>query len=188
MKHIKILNIFIALFIIIVITGCGIEKRTAVTSQPNQLAEWLKGVWITGVGTYTIYTDSHYFVLSNEGDSLRPNLYFGASQVIYTDKGKARKQVLRYRQVPNNDPTIFRETDFQDDHTEAPMVIDTTLFSGTSCTIQDGIIYDVIIEQTDEYILLATCNGDKEKIYDNGVYAYLPASGGAYYSYRVEKF
>jgi hypothetical protein len=188
MKCKHILNIVIALSIIFTITGCGIKKRPALINQPNKLAEWLKGVWITGIGTYTIYTGNHYFVISNEGDSLRPNLYFGASQVKYTDKGMARKQVLRYRQVPNNDPTIFRETDFQSDHTEAPLVIDTTLFNGNTCTVKDGIIYDVIIEQTDEYILLATCNGDKEKIYSNGVYVYLPAGGGEYYSYRVEKF
>ncbi len=185
MNYHKIYGILFSIFVIFIIIGCGAEKPDI---SGNQLAEWLKGVWISGIGTYTIYTDSHYFVLSNEGDSARPNLYFGASQVQYNEKGMARKQVLRYREVPNIDPTIFRETAFQSDHTEAPLVIDTTCFAGNTCTIKDGIIYDVIIEKTDDYILLATCNGDKEKIFSNGVYVYLPADGGEFYSYRVEEF
>jgi len=176
------------LFIIITISffqSCGIEKRIDTTGH---LAEWRQGVWITGNGTYTIYTDKHYCVLSYEGDSTRPNLYYGASQVQFHDKGMARKQVMRLRQFPGGDPILFRETAFQPDHTEAPLDIDTTCFNGVSCTIKDGIIYDVIIESTNEYILLATCNGDKEKIFANGVSVYLPAGGGEYYSYRVEKF
>ena len=52
----------------------------------------------------------------------------------------------------------------------------------------DGIIYDSVTEVTDEYILLATCNGDKEKIFSNGTSAYLPAGGGEFYSLRIENF
>ncbi len=49
------------------------------------------------------------------------------------------------------------------------------------------MIYDAVTEVTDEYILLATCNGDSEKIFANGVSVYMPASGGEFYSYRVEE-
>jgi hypothetical protein len=36
--------------------------------------------------------------------------------------------------------------------------------------------------------LLSTCNGDREKIFSNGISIYLPASGGEAYAYRVERF
>ncbi len=185
MNYHKIYGILFSIFVIFIITGCAAEKPD---NSGNQLAAWLKGVWITGIGTYTIYTDSHYFVLSSEGDSTRPNLYYGASQVRYNEKGMARKQVLRLREYPGSEPVIFREDVFQPDHKETPLVIDTTCFDKNNCTIKDGIIYDVIIEKTDKYILLATCNGDKEKIFSNGVSVYLPADGGEFYSYRIEEF
>jgi hypothetical protein len=148
-------------------------------SIQDRLAEWRQGVWITGTGTYTIWTDSHYFVVSYEGDSASPNIYVGASQVRFHEKGIARKQTLRHRQMPSGDKETYRKTAFQPDHTEAPMLFDSNII--------DGVIYDAVIEATDEYILLATCNGDKEKIFSNGVSVYLPAGGGEYYSYRVEK-
>ena len=156
-------------------------------SIQDRLAEWRQGVWISGTGTYTIWTDSHYFVVSYEGDSASPNIYVGASQVRFHEKGIARKQTLRHRQMPSGDKETYRKTAFQPDHTESPMPFDSTLFKPDICNIIDGVIYDAVIEATDEYILLATCNGDKEKIFSNGVSVYLPAGGGEYYSYRVEK-
>lgn len=185
MNYHKICGILFPILVALIFLGCCQET----TSDPvNQLAEWRKGVWISGNGTYTIYTDSHYFVLSYEGDSTRPNLYYGASQVQFHEKGLARKQVMRLRQFPGGDPTLFKESILQPDHKEAPLVLDTTCFNKKTCTIKDGIIYDVIIEKTDVYILLATCNGDKEKIFSNGVSTYLPAGGGEFHSYRVEEF
>ena len=71
---------------------------------------------------------------------------------------------------------------------EIPLEIDTTQFAPNTCNIKDGIIYDSITEETDEYILLTTCNGDKEKIFSNGTAAYLPAGGGEFYSIRIESF
>ncbi len=76
---------------------------------------------------------------------------------------------------------------FQKDHTEAPLAIDPELFRAGVCNIKEGTIYDSITESTDEYILLSTCNGDKEKIFSNGVSVYMPAGGGQYYAYRIEK-
>jgi hypothetical protein len=185
MKDFKTCISLLLLFVTFIFLGCC-QKTTC--DSVNQLAEWRKGVWISGSGTYTIYTDSHYFVLSYTGDSTQPNLYYGASQVQFHEKGLARKQVMRLRQSPGGESTLFKESVVQPDHTEAPLEIDTTCFNKNSCTIKDGIIYDVIIEKTDEYILLATCNGDKEKIFADGKSAYLPAGGGEFFSYRVEEF
>ena len=68
------------------------------------------------------------------------------------------------------------------------MDIDDKLFSPGVCNIVDGIIYDSITEVTDTYILLSTCNGDREKIFANGVSVYLPADGGEAYAFRIEQF
>jgi hypothetical protein len=169
--------------IAIAINGCS----KPVINDRNKLADWRKGVWITGEGTYTIYTDNHYFVLSYEGDSASPNIYCGASQLIFHNKGTARKQLIRLRQNPGGNLYSYRDKILVSDSVEARLVIDTNLFTPGTCNIKDGIIYDAVTEVTDDYILLATCNGDKEKIYSNGVSVYLPAGGGEYYSYRIEK-
>ena len=175
-------------FLLVLLTGMLLPSCTPKTADPGiRLAQWRKGVWISGAGTYTVYTATHYFVLSYEGDSTAANLYFGVSQTCYCSKGQARKQVMRLRQMPGRDLQTFRDIMLRADHMEEPLVIDTTLFAPGICNIQQGIIYDSITEATDEYILLATCNGDKEKIFRNGVSIYLPADGGEFYSYRVEE-
>ena len=122
------------------------------------------------------------------GDTTNPNLYYGCSQVSYHEKGLTRHQVQRFRKSPGGDLTMFSENTLTVENGETPYSPDTTLFDPTKCVIQDGVIYDAIIEITDTYILLATCNEDREKIYSSGKSAYLPASGGEYYSYRVEEF
>ncbi len=162
---------------------------TPQTQNPEaRLREWRKGVWLLPDGSFTIYTDSHYFVLVASGDSSNPNVYCGASQVRYNAKGMARKQVLRLRQVPGHHAVFFTENIFQEDKTETPLKIDATLFTPGACNIKEGVIYDAITEMTDTYILLSTCNGDKEKIFANGISVYLPAGGGEAYAYRVERF
>ncbi|MEW5796228.1 MAG: hypothetical protein AB1772_07680 [Candidatus Zixiibacteriota bacterium] len=152
----------------------------------TRLETWRQGVWISGTATYTIYTDKHYFVISDEGDSSAPNLYVGASQVVFHEKGTARRQLMRLRRLPDGALNAFREIDFAADHEEPSMEIDTTLFVPGTCTIKDGIIYDAVTEVTDTSILLSTCNGDTEVIYSNGVSVYMPAGGGEFYSYRIE--
>jgi len=149
--------IWIALVLIFValVLSCSappVEEQTQ-TSVKDKLAEWRKGVWLLGDGSYAIYTDTHYFVVMVSGDSASPNIYCGASQVKFHD-----------------------------------LEIDTTQFAPNTCNIVDGIIYDSVTEVTDEYILLATCNGDREKIFSNGTAAYLPAGGGEFYSVRIESF
>ena len=167
------------------ISGCA--TRTDNDSVGARLAKWRQGVWVSGSATYTIYSPSHYFVISYEGDSTAPNLYVGASQLVFHEKGTARKQLVRLREFPGSQPISFREVDFSTDHAEPALVIDTSLFVPGSCTVKEGIIYDAVTEVTDTSILLSTCNGDKEIIYSNGISAYLPASGGEYFSYRIEE-
>ena len=180
-----------AMLITVAAASAGSENESESESPDDiktKLAEWRKGVWISGEGTFTIYTDDHYFVLSYEGDTASPNLYFGASQFQICNQGSARGQVLRYRKGGNATLEAFRNDAFREDHTEEPMAVDTTLFTPGACNIKDGIIYDAVTEVTDEYIIMATCGGDRVKLFNNGVSVYLPKSGGEYYSYRVEKF
>ncbi len=155
--------------------------------EGTRLAEWRKGVWLAGDGSYTIYTDTHYFVVMASGDSSSANIYCGASQVRYHNKGMARKQVIRVRQFPGSTVTWFKEN-VLGHNAEIPLEIDTTQFAPNTCNIKDGIIYDSITEITKDYILLSTCNGDKEKIFSNGVSVYLPKDGGEFYSLRIERF
>jgi hypothetical protein len=156
-------------------------------SVKEKLAEWRKGVWLLGDGSYAIYTDTHYFVVMVSGDSASPNIYCGASQVKFHEKGMARKQVIRVRQLPGGDLVTFKEN-VLGHNAEIPLEIDTIQFAPNTCNIVDGIIYDSVTEVTDEYILLATCNGDHEKIFSDGTAAYLPAGGGEFFSVRIESF
>lgn len=169
---------------LLVVFSCS----TPPSDVKTKLAEWRKGVWILPDGSYTIYTDTHYFVLVASGDSSSANIYCGASQIKFHNKGMARKQVLRVRQFPGEKLSFFVENVFRPDSTEALLSIDTTQFVPNACNIKDGIIYDSITEVKNNYILLTTCNGDHEKIYSNGVSVYLPAGGGEAYSYRIERF
>lgn len=143
---------------------------------------------MSGGGTYTIYTASHYFVVSCEGDTADANIYCGASQVEFHSAGIARQQTVRVRKFPGGELTHGRWPTLKDDGTEAPMTVDTTLFTPGTCTIKEGIIYDAVTEVTDTSILLSTCNGDKERIFKNGTAVYLPAGGGEFWSVRVESF
>ncbi len=153
-----------------------------------RLAEWRKGIWLLSDGSYAVYTDNHYFVLFASGEGVSANVYFGASQIRFHTKGMVRKQVIRYRKLPGGEPSFYKKIVLQPDHTEAPLEFDATLFEPGKCNIKDGIIYDSITEITDNYILLTSCNGDREKIFSNGISVYLPAGGGEAYSFRVERF
>jgi hypothetical protein len=181
--------VFVAALGLLALLSCSNPRTESenASSEANKLKEWRKGVWLLGDGSYAIFTDDHYFVVQVSGDSASPNIYCGASQVVYHRKGMARKQVIRVRQLPGGELFSFKQNVLGHD-AEIPLVIDTTLFVPNTCNIKDGIIYDSITEETDEYILLATCSGDYEKIYSNGTSAYLPAQGGEFYSIRIEKF
>jgi len=180
--------IFVFIIIPALIAALGYTSPTKVESTRDKLIKWRTGVWLSAGGTYTIWTPEHYFVLSMSGDTTNPNLYYGCSQVSYHEKGLTRYQVQRFRKFPGGDPTMFSKNTFTAENNETPYSPDTTLFDPKKCIIQDGVIYDAIIEITDSYILLATCNGDREKIFSDGKSAYLPAGGGEFFSYRIEEF
>jgi hypothetical protein len=182
-KPIPVVLIVVSLFFLVSCSGTP--------KSSERLRSMRIGVWLNTGGIYTVWTDDHYFVVSASGDSVSTNIYCGASQVRFTDKGIARKQNLRLRQIGLNEPTIF--TDFKAFREsaearieEVPLQIDPGLFDPATCVIKGGIIYDAISEETAEYILLSTCNGDREKIFNDGRAVYLPASGGEYWSYRIE--
>lgn len=137
-------------------------------------------------GSYAIYTDNHYFVVSASGDSAQANIYCGGSQLQITDRGMARRQTLRIRKLPGGDLHLSKELRSFSDQSRDEFEIDTTQFEPGTCNIHEGIIYDSITEETDQYILLTTCNGDKEKIFSDGRSVYLPASGGEYWAHRIE--
>ncbi len=179
--------IFILIIIPAFIAVLGYGTPTEVQSVRDKLVKWRTGVWLSGGGTYTIWTPKHYFVLSMSGDSTNPNLYYGCSQVSYHEKGLTRHQVQRFREFRGS-LTMFSENTLTPENTETPYAPDTTLFDPKTCVIKDGVIYDAIIEATDTYILMISCNGDREKLFSDGKSVYLPADGGEYYSYRVEEF
>lgn len=164
----------------------------AAATQPEPVADrlrtWSKGVWSSGAGAYTIWTDSHYFVLQGSTVDDSANVYCGVSQVIYTDKGIARKQLVRVRKTPNQSWFASAGSDYDSTGAETPLVIDEGKFQRGTCVIDKGIIYDVVEEVTDEYILMTTCGGDKIQLYRDGVSAYLPAGGGEFRSIRIENF
>lgn len=177
-RRICVLFLFPALGVLL---ACSQEQTTG-----DRLREWRQGVWMLTDGSYAIYTENHYFVISASGDSSRANIYCGASQIRFTDKGMARKQTLRVRKFPGGDLAMSKDSPPANDQDYAPLEIDMALFQPGSCNIADGVIYDSVTEETDDFILLATCNGDEEKIFSDGRSAYLPAGGGEYWARRIE--
>lgn len=184
-------NVIVVGLVVLVAVSLESCARTATTGE--RLQSMFAGVWVSDGGAYTIWTDSHYFVVSAVGDSSSANIYCGASQVRFTDKGIARKQNLRLRQIGSGSPQIVLDYSMFEDGPdssvmEAPLEIDESLFKWGTCVIKGGVIYDSVVEETEEYILLSTCNGDKEKVFHDGRLVYMPANGRESWSFRIESF
>lgn len=175
------------LCILILALGYVFACSTTPTTE-EKLRQWRRGVWLLGDGSYTVYTDTHYFVVSASGDSAHSNIYCGGSQIRITGKGIARKQTLRIRKFPGGDLQLFKELRSSADQNAVALELDMAQFQPGTCNIHDNIIYDSITDETDEYILLSTCNGDKEKIFSDGRSVYLPAGGGEYWAHRIESW
>lgn len=161
-------------------------------STRERLQSMQMGVWVSSGGGYVVWTPNHYFVVTASGDSSAANIYCGASQVAYTDHGIARKQNLRLRQFGTAKPAIYHDfAAFQNSSDssviEEPLQFNPALFDTTKCVTDKGVIYDSIVKETADYILMVTCNGDHIKLYNNGREAYLPASGGVAWWYRIEE-
>ena len=61
MKRFRLFTLVISFLLIVF--SCS----TPPSDVKTKLAEWRKGVWILPDGSYTIYTDTHYFVLVASG-------------------------------------------------------------------------------------------------------------------------
>ena len=129
--------------------------------------------------------------MSAAGDSTKAQIYCGSSRVRFTDKGVARHQNLRVRQSPNTallingDFTMYLENE-EDGIGETPLEIDMAQFAPGVCNIVEGVIYDSVTEETSEYILLSSCNGDRIKLFSNGRFLFMSADGSESWSYRIE--
>jgi hypothetical protein len=173
----------ILVFLAVLTLSCSTDQTTGET-----LREWRRGVWLLADGNYAVYTDSHYFVVSASGDSARANVYCGSSQIAFTDLGMARRQTLRVRKFPGGELKLSKTLEAFADGAEVPLQLDMTQFESGTCNIHEGIIYDSVTEITDQYILLATCNGDRERILADGRSVYMPAGGGEFWAHRIESW
>lgn len=179
--------------LLIVLMAALIHSCSSPPTTEDKLREWYRGVWLSDSGTYTVWTDTHYFVVSAVGDSARANIYCGSSQVRFTDKGIARRQNVRLRQLPGKAREIFNDFSMYaegDDGSvvEAPLEIDMNLFEAGTCNIVEGVIYDSLTEETADYIFLSSCQGDRIKLFSDGRSVYMPAGGGESWSYRIESW
>ena len=177
--------------LMIVLTAALVHSCSTTPTTESRLREWYRGVWLSDGGGYTVWTDAHYFVVSAAGDSSRINLYCGSSQVRYTDKGIARRQTLRIRQLPGSALQTFNDYSMYDEGedggvAEAPLEINMNLFEPGVCNVVKGVIYDSVTEETPEYIVLSSCNGDRIKIFSDGRMLYIPSGGRESWSYRIE--
>lgn len=178
--------------VIVFILCLGFSCSSPQTTK-DRLIEWQRGVWISTGGAYSIWTDTHYFVIQAAGDSTEANIYCGSSRVRFTDKGIARHQNLRVRQTPSSglllhgDYSMFLEND-AGGLFEKPLQIDMALFTPEECKVVDGVIYDAVAEEADDYILLSSCNGDQIKLFDNGRSLYISSDGNEHWSYRIESW
>jgi len=149
----------------------------------QRLREWRKGVWLHDDGSYTVWTDYYYLVVMAKDD----NIYCGVSRVKYTNKGLASQQVIRVRKLPDQDLfSLNRVSLTNPDYSD--FAIDENNFKPGGCTIVKDIIYSPITEIGSNYILLSHCDGDKEKIYSDGICMYISARCGEFRARRVEKF
>jgi hypothetical protein len=71
---------------------------------------------------------------------------------------------------------------------EAQLEIDINMFKAGTCNIVEGVIYDSVTEETPDYILLSSCNGDRIKLFSDGRSLFMPAGGGESWSFRLESW
>jgi len=179
--------------IVLTLIGCLAGGCASRPSTADKLREWQHGVWVSTGGVYTVWTDSHYFVVSATGDSTKANIYCGSSRIRFTDKGVARHQNLRLRQTPDSAMLVHGDYSmyFEGENggvEEAPLEIDLDQFKPGTCNVVEGVIYDSVSEETPEYILLSSCNGDQIKLFRNGRSLYRSADGYEAWSYRIESW
>jgi len=180
--------------LLLMMSGFLLVQACSHSDQTSQLLqEWQLGVWVSDSGGYSIWTPTHYFVVSAAGDSSKANIYCGSSRVVYTDHGVARAQNLRVRQTQGSPLKIIADYSMYDEGphggmVEEPLNVDMAQFQPGTCNIVGGVIYDSVTEKTPEYILLSSCNGDQVKLFSDGRSLYISANGNESWSYRIESF
>jgi hypothetical protein len=128
----------------------------------ERIRTWCKGVWSDGENSFTIWTDSYYFVIS--ASPTGENIYCGAAEVRYTDEGIETRQTVRVRRPPKGELFIFAETDKQ---TAQP-------------------ILHRVAEVGEDFILFDSCAGDRFRLQADGVDVYMPAFGNDVIWRRIE--
>ena len=177
--------------IIFALTICFASPCFSQLSTASKLQEWKRGVWLSSGGGYSVWTDTHYFVVWGAGEGANAQVYCGSSRVRYTDKGIARHQNLRIRKTASSelrikdDSSIYTESE-NGGVVEVPLEIDMSHFSPGACNIVDGVIYDSVTEESSDYILLSSCNGDQLQLYNDGRFLYKSSDGSETWSYRIE--
>ncbi len=179
------------LLVAVLLAVCFASPCYSQPSTATKLQEWNRGVWFTSGGGYTVWTDTHYIVVWGSGEGDKAQVYCGSSRVRYTDKGIARHQNLRMRKTPSSELRIMGNYSMYTESeglgvVEEPLEVDMSQFRPGVCNIVDGVIYDSVTEETSEYILLSSCNGDKLKLFNNGRSLYQSSDGIETWSYRIE--
>ncbi len=178
-------------WIAVAMAACFVDPVSAQISTAEKIHDWQRGVWLSSDGGYAVWTDTHYFVVWGSGDGAESQVYCGSSRVRYTDKGIARNQNLRIRKTRNAELRITTGYSMygepENGHVaEEPLAIDMNQFTPGKCNIVDGVIYDSVTEETTEYILLSSCNGDKMQLFSDGRSLYKSSDGSETWSYRIE--
>jgi len=86
-----------------------------------------------------------------------------------------------------SDYSMFSESD-TGGIKEAPLQVDMAMFAPDECKVVEGVIYDPVAEETDEYILLSSCNGDQIELFNDGRSLYISSDGSEHWSYRIESW
>ena len=164
---------------------------SAQTSTAEKLRDWRRGVWLSPGGGYAVWTATHYFVVWGSGEDSKAQVYCGSSRVQYTDMGIARHQNLRIRKTSNTELRISDGYSMYSEPkdgrvVEEPLEVDMDQFSPGTGNMVGGVIYDSVTEETSEYILLSSCNGDKVQLFSDGRSLYKSSGGSETWSYRIE--
>lgn len=181
-------HIMISILVLFSVVSCSPTQTTE-----DKLREWQQGVWLSDGGAYSVWTTTHYLLVSAASDSTRTQIYCGSSRVRFTDMGVARQQNLRVRQTPQSglridgDYSMYFEKE-NGGFEEEPLEVNLDLFKPGACNIVEGVIYDSVTEETADYILLSSCDGDQIKLFNNGRILYLSSTGNESWSYRIETF
>jgi hypothetical protein len=128
----------------------------------DRFRQWRKGVWSCGPGSFAVYTDDHYLVVSADPDG--SNVYCGRAEVRYTDDGIETRQTVRVRQRPDGELVTLVESEV----TPAQPTLHR------------------VAEVGEDFILFDSCGGDRFRLQADGTETYMPAEGPEVVWRRIE--